>query len=193
MWQANRPRANPRWLLFEFMAFSLASFILGGIFLVDNWPNSAVCCWRCASPPPPPSSLLLPPPTRACHLWASGDLILASTGSVNKGLVFILSSYSSRPFITPVILSPPAWQTHTYLSHPPTQKPHHRWNIFLHLYLTVAHNLLLLMSPFPCQIILAKLTEGNRIFFISKCDNKKKKWCDYANSFMKLDTPFLQP
>ena len=32
------------------------------------------------------------------------DLILATTSSVNKGLVFILSPYSSCPFITRVIL-----------------------------------------------------------------------------------------
>ena len=96
------------------------SFFLGGIFfwLIIGLILLFAADYVPPHPPFPPPSL--PPPTKACHLWASGDLILASSGSVNKGLVFILSSYSSPPFITRVILPPPLTDAHIFV--PPTQK-----------------------------------------------------------------------
>ena len=62
------------------------------LYSSDNWSESVVCCSFPLSPP------------RLVIYERRRDLILATTSSVNKGLVFILSPYSSRPFITRVIL-----------------------------------------------------------------------------------------
>ena len=102
------------------------------LYASDNWSESVVCCSFPLSPP------------RLVIYERRRDLILATTSSVNKGLVFILSPYSSRPFITRVILLLASSLTdpHIFVSKKnnifvlkktysrPLEKKSHGWNFF---------------------------------------------------------------
>ena len=117
------------------------------LYSSDNWSESVVCCSFPLSPP------------RLVIYERRRDLILATTSSVNKGLVFILSPYSSRPFITRVILLLASSLTdpHIFVSRKknifvlkktysrPLEKKSHGWNFFCDSYQTDTHCASLIM------------------------------------------------